>query len=184
MNLTSVPEPDPALVAALNARVTARGAHHEAGHAVAAVARGGKLKRISLGTVDWSTPDGSADTNGFTVHETAYAEQPFVTFAGPVAEAWWAVEHDDDVDDLSEALEYAWLNNTDGDTAKYEYRVAMLEGVAAQLGFSRVGRAWEDEWFDGLEPLRPAVREVAALLIDGDSVTHEVVQAAVDRCRR
>ena len=41
--------PDPELIAAVSARATARMAHHEAGHAVAAVARGGKLVAVRLG---------------------------------------------------------------------------------------------------------------------------------------
>jgi phage terminase large subunit-like protein len=51
--MTPVPKSDPAWVAALNARMAARHARHEAEHAVAAVARGGELIRVSLGTFDW-----------------------------------------------------------------------------------------------------------------------------------
>ncbi|MGE5696258.1 MAG: hypothetical protein ACM4D3_13810 [Candidatus Sericytochromatia bacterium] len=82
-------EPDPAVVAAVSASATARHAHHEAGHSVAAVARGGTLIRASLGNADCSTLDDSADTSGGTVHRTEYADQPFVTFTGPWAEAMW-----------------------------------------------------------------------------------------------
>lgn len=80
-----------------------------------------------------------------------------------------------------EALEYAWGDNADGDTEKYDNRVAVLDGVAAQLGFSRVGRAWELEWADELELLWPAVCEVAAMLVRGEAVTHEKVLTAIDR---
>jgi hypothetical protein len=107
MNTASIREPDPARVAAVEARARSRQAHHEAGHAVAAVARGGKLIAVWLGTVDWSK-DSSADTPGGTRHRTPSAGQPFVTFAGPWAGAMWTVEHDDDVDDFYEALESAW----------------------------------------------------------------------------
>jgi hypothetical protein len=132
--------------------------------------------------VDWSK-DESADTGGGTQHRSRYADQPFVTFAGPWATAMWDVEHDDDVDDIYEALEYAWDDSSDGDTDKYEKRVAELEGYAAELGFSRIGRAWECNWNNELEDLWPAIREVAEMLLDGQPVTHEKVQAAVDRCR-
>jgi hypothetical protein len=175
-------EPDPAVVAAVSASATARHAHHEAGHAVAAVARGGKLTDVFLGTVDWSTLDCSADTSGGTVHRTAYADQPFVTFAGPWFEAKWTVESDSGVEDFNEALEYSRGDNP-GDTDKYENRVAELDSVAAKLGFSLVDRAWEAEWADELEPLWPAVCEVATMLVNGQCVTHEAVLAAVDRCR-
>jgi hypothetical protein len=181
--MTPVPDPDAALVAAVDARARSRHAHHEAGHAVAVVARGGRLIRISLGTVDWSTPDESADTPGETVHRTAYTDQPFLTFAGPCAEAMWIVEHDDDVEELGEALEYAWSENYEGDADKYEARVEMLSAAARLLGFPAIGRAWESEWIDELEPLWPAVCEVAAMLLDGQPVSHDDVQAAVDRCR-
>jgi hypothetical protein len=56
--------PDPAVVAALSAKSITRRAHHEAGHAVAAVATGGRLIRVSLGSFDWTTSDESADTPG------------------------------------------------------------------------------------------------------------------------
>jgi hypothetical protein len=176
------PEPDPALVAAVSANATSRLAHHEAGHAVATVARGGELVAVHLGYVDWSTSDLSGDKPGETRGRTEFANQPFATFAGPWAEAMWTVEHDPDVDDFAEALDYAWDNNIDGDAATYEDRVELLTQAAAQLGFplARV-RAWEFEWVDELEPLWPAVCEVAALLIDGQAVTHDVVLAIIDR---
>ena len=173
---------DPAVVAAVSARATSRHTHHEAGHAVAVVASGGKLIDVFIGTVDWSTSDMSGDIPGGTVHETAYADQPFVTFAGPWAEAMWTVENDLDVDDFEEALEYAWDNSIGGDTDKYENRIAMLEAAADQLGFSRVGRAWELDWSDRLGTLWPAIRGVAAMLVDGQPVTHEMVSASISRC--
>jgi hypothetical protein len=42
-------------------------------------------------------------------------------------------------------------------------------------------RDWEYEWSDELDLLWPAVCEVAALLIDGQPVTHDDVLAAVER---
>jgi hypothetical protein len=183
MNMTSVHELDPARLEAIDAFWRSRHAHHEAGHAVAAVAKDGKLIAVWLGTIDWSTPDESADTPGGTRHRTPYADQPFVTFAGPWAEAMWTIEHDDDVDDIYEALEYAWGDSNDGDTDKYEARVEMLSAVATQLGFPTIGRAWEAKWIDELEDLWPAVCEVAVMLLDGQPVTHDDVLAVVDRYR-
>ena len=168
---------DPDRVAAAKAESDARHAHHEAGHAVAVIVRGGTLKDVFLGTADWSTDDTSADTPGGTRHRTAWEAQPFVTFAGPWAEAMWTVEHDDDIDDLYEALDYAWQENSDGDTAKYGARVSLLSAAAAELGFATIGRDWEVEWAAELEPLWHIVCQVAALLIDNQPVTHDVVQS-------
>ena len=59
-------------------------------------------------------------------------------------------------------MEYAWDGgDADGDLAKYEGRLAVLENVAAQLGFGRVGRAWEVDWSDELEVLWPVIQRVA-----------------------
>jgi hypothetical protein len=174
---------DPAVVAAVAARAMARHAHHEAGHAVAAVAAGGQLVDVFLGVVDWSTCDDGADTAGGTVHCTAWEHQPFVTFAGPWAEATWVVQNDPEVSDFDDALAYAWDDNSDGDTAKYEGRVDTLTDVARQLGFGSVGRAWELEWSEERESLWPAVCEIAALLIDYQPVIHATVLAAINRCR-
>jgi hypothetical protein len=55
----------------------------------------------------------------------------------------------------------------------------MLSGVAVQLGFGPVGRVWELEWADDLELLWPAICKVAAMLIDGQPVTHEIVRELV-----
>jgi len=176
---TPRPQADPALVAAVEARVTARIAHHEAGHAVAAVFAGGTLKDVWLGATDWSTDDTSADTPGGTRHNTPWELQPFVTFAGPFAEAMWTLEHDDDIDDFYEPLEYAWQDNSDGDAAKYESRV---DELAVRFKSDSIARAWELDWLDDLERLWSAVRNIAEMLIEGQPVTHEDVQAAVDRC--
>ncbi|MCZ0731865.1 hypothetical protein [Mycolicibacterium iranicum] len=173
---------DEATVAKVAAQATARHAHHEAGHAVAAVYRGSRLVRVFLGTADWSTFDMSGDTPGGTEHISRREQQPFITFAGPWAEAKWTTETDDDVDDMDDALEFAWLDNADGDADKYAGRVQELDDAAAHLGFHFVGRSWEFDWSDELEELWPAICEVAALLIDGKTVTHDHVKAAVDRC--
>lgn len=176
--------PDSDLAAAISAHAASRHAHHEAGHAVAVVHRGGELCDVYLGTTDWSALDDSADTPGATVHRSDWQDQPFITFAGPCFEAMWTVDHDpDDVDDFEEALACAWDENYDGDTAKYESRVETLDNVAKDFGFFPVGRAWESEWIDELEPLWPAVREVAGWLIDGQPATHDKVLCAIERAR-
>lgn len=177
---------DPQVVAVVAARANARHAHHEAGHAVAAVYRGSTLVRVFLGTADWSSLDMSTDTPGGTEHVSRRENQPFITFAGPWAEARWSVENDPDYagdDDMDSALEDAWENNTDGDTVRYQDRVDELQSLAMQLGgFCSVGAVWEWHWSNELDELWPAICEVAALLIGGRTVTHDLVKAAIDRC--
>ncbi|OMC44100.1 hypothetical protein A5745_16830 [Mycobacterium sp. IS-2888] len=155
--------------AAVQRLATSRHAHHEAGHAVAAVARGQKLLQVFLGDFD-------NDPSGATVHESDLLTQPFITFAGPWAEAMWMVENDDHVDDISEALEYAWSENTEGDADKYHAIVNMLEIAAACFGLGRIGPTWEIDWHDELTELWPVIKDVAALLIKRAEVTHEIVE--------
>ncbi|MDH6248009.1 hypothetical protein [Mycobacterium sp. OTB74] len=150
-------------------------AHHEAGHAVAVVVRGGEL--VSVALVAWSA---NPAMSGTTRHRSAQTAQPFVLFAGPWAEARWTVEHDPDVDDLAEALSYAWENSYDGDTDLYEDRVAKLSDLADRLGLGARGRAWEFEWSNELDELWPVICQVAALLIDGQTVTHGCVRSLLD----
>jgi hypothetical protein len=49
-------------------------------------------------------------------------------------------------------------------TSTATLQVDELTDIAADLGFPTVGHLWEDEWIYELEPLWPAVCEVAALL--------------------
>lgn len=175
---------DPDRLAAVARNATARVGHHEAGHAVAAVARRGRLISVHLGQVDWLTSDPTADKPAETCHQTALHNQPFVTFAGPWAEAMWTVANEDGVDDFDEALEYAWENNVDGDTARYENRITELREHAEELGLPVWQHVWEDAWIEELDLLWSAVREVAALLIDGQTVTHDAVLAAVEKAER
>jgi hypothetical protein len=102
----------------------------------------------------------------------------FVTFAGLWAEAMWTCQDEDA--DFYDAMYVARISNGQGDTAKYESRV---EELAARFGSDPDERAWEAQWHDQLQPLWPAVCEVAAMLVNGQLVTHEDVLAAVNRCR-
>jgi hypothetical protein len=179
--LSGMSEPSPELVARVKAEAESRHAHHEAGHAVAAVVRGGYVVEIQLGRVDWLSHEETDDEIGFVRHRTALTNQPFVTFAGPYAEAKWMVESDPDVDDLNDAIDYAWSNNSDGDSAKYDDFTAPLRELAAELGLSPVGPAWEMQWSDELDDLWPVIVEVAAMLLRGEDVTHAQVLDAINR---
>ena len=146
-----------------------------AGHAVAAVARGWELIEVYLGNINFSTDDEDADTPGGLRHTTPYPDQPFVTFAGVWASAIW-VCHDDDAD-YNDALYVAW-DDLPESTEKYESRI---DELAERYGSDRLKRAWERDWFDELYPLWPAICEVAVMLLEGQPVTHDKVQAIVDR---
>jgi hypothetical protein len=187
--MSQVPKPDPAVIAAVKANATRRNAHYQAGHAVAAVARGGHVLEVCLGTADWSTFDTSGDTNAYTHHVTEWRHRAFVTFAGPCAEAMWTRHGERDGEskepmtmdpDFWEVLDDLRLINMDFDNDDYQSQVALLEKEAAQIGFSPNDR--ESYWVDELEALWPAICEVAAMLIDGEQVRHEDIRAAVDRC--
>jgi len=170
-------------IAAAKASAASRLAHHEAGHAVAAVARGGRVVEISLGSSDWSTADTTADEPGYVVHRTTETNAPFVTFAGPWAEAMWMVEIDGECEDIYEALELAWTNSPDGDGEKYGQRVAELHAAAELIGLHPLGTPWEADWEQELAELWPAVCEIADALLSGETVTDEVVTAALPRGR-
>jgi hypothetical protein len=106
---------------------------------------------------------------------SAKADHPFITFAGSWAQATWTLEHDAvaDTDNFDDALAEA-LEDSNG---KYQMYVEGLEAVAATLGFGPIGRGWELFWIDELEPLRSAVCQVAAMLVGGQMVTHDIVRA-------
>lgn len=139
----------------INRNATARHAHHEAGHAVAAVALGAELVDVYLGTVDWSDEFGANDTPGGTVHRTPVSLQPFVTYAGPWAEAKWAANCGGC--ELSDALFNAWGESADGDGEKYAQRPLTI--------------AQESQWEAVLESLWPAIGVVARLLVADGKLT-------------
>jgi len=172
---------DSEVMAAIKRESTARTAHHEAGHAVAAVMRGGRLISVSLGQIDWDSKDWSWDQQAETHHSSRLENQPFVTFAGPWAQAKWMLENDPDIDTFDEAIQCAWEENPDGDGEKYESFVGALETFGSQFGFYSIGRSWQLDWSDELETIWPAIQEIAALLIAGETVTHLHVVDAIDR---
>ncbi len=170
-------------IAAIGAQSDSQHAHHEAGHAVAAVYRGGTLEEIVLGTADWTRVDDGADTPGWTKHITLPNHRPFVTFAGPWAEAMWMLENGNDDADFNDTFSVAWDDNTDGDTTKYEGIVDQLEQDSRNLGLGPVGRDWEADWMNELEILWPVIREVADALLRGEVISHDMVAEAIERHR-
>ena len=157
----------------------ARTAHHEAGHAVAVVYRGGHLVKIVITEADPTHADWDSELAGFTRHRTPVTEHPFTTFAGPGAEAMWVSETDPDTA-FNAALDDAWENSADGDAAYYATLCEPVWEAARQAGLGhRVGPDWEIDWDAELEALWPAIREVAAMLLAGETVTHDAVAAAI-----
>lgn len=166
-------------LAGIKRAADSRHAHHAAGHAVAAVSRGGTLIEITLGNADWSSDNLDADVPGYTLHHTKAENAPFVTFAGPWATAMWTVENEPDVDCFDDAMHYAWDDSVDGDTAKYGALVDQLNDEAHRLGLGHIGPLWESNWCRELEELWPVIRDVAGMLLRGDTVTHDIVLAAI-----
>lgn len=150
-------------------------AHHEAGHAVAAVMRGGYFTQC---TVD--PPE---------THVLAW-DRPFCFFAGMWAQARysWAQRDDDDDDpgdDESTSFEAyltaVYAGNLDGDVAELELcdaedewraeEIAEAAGVTVDDVRDRRERAWVRD----LERVWPAIQRVAGMLLAGQAVTPEVV---------
>lgn len=106
-------------------------------------------------------------------------QRPFIAWSGPWATAMFEHGSEDALDDFDEELAMAW-DHSDFDARNYGAIVEQLNSVAATLGLGRVGRNWEMDWADRLPELWPAIKRVAALLLDGQPVTHDVVRAAID----
>jgi hypothetical protein len=167
-------------------RIDARTAHHEAGHAVAAVVRGGKLVHVHMESArQW---DGRTEgIAGVTRHMSHRNNQPFVIFAGVWADAKWQVSNEPDIDGdepLDVMNEYLWpeLNFAQGDDGwEYESRVLEFESLSAELGFSNnIPRSWEFDWANELNDLWPAICAVATMILEGMVVDHDAVTDAID----
>ncbi|BBY08113.1 M50 family metallopeptidase [Mycobacterium noviomagense] len=178
-------------------------AHHEAGHAVAALLRGGgELKSMTI--------EPTADYAGCTWSRSKAVDRAFIVYAGPWAEARvrWNGPTLDDFDedglDFNDHLMTAFLRNPDdraaykeagggGDpfqhtigqmlpsagSADRDSLADFLRQQAAQLGIDMAHP--EQVWTAELERVWPAICEVAALLVDGQAVDHDTVQAAIKR---
>lgn len=155
---------------------TIRHAMHEAGHAVAAVHRGGHVQLVRLTADD-------PDRAGFVRHLSSTANQPFVCFAGPWAEARWAVMTREEPG-MVQALQAAWDENIGGDTDQYHGLIDQLQATADALGLGPVGCAWETDWEEELEEMWDWIRCVAADLLNGVEMSHEWIVAAKSRADR
>ncbi len=172
--MTDLPEPNPA-IAVVNAHPSAQHAYQAAGFAVAVVAKGYKIVEAHLGSINFSTDDEDADTPWEVNHTTPYPDRPFVLFASVWASAIWLC-YDDDAD-YDTAMFVAW-DDQPKTAEEYDSRD---EELAERYGSDPLKRAWEWDWYDELYPLWPAICEVAVMLLEGQPVTHDKVQAIVDR---
>lgn len=149
-------------------------AHHEAGHAVAAVMRGGStLTSITL----------QDDHSGITWHRGKPTDGPFIAYAGPWAEArhsWPEGVPLDGQDDewltFDDYVAGVFLHQS-GDLEAlrpHDEQVQQLraQGVDVPGGYA----VWDHE----LERVWPVVREVAGRLLDGETLTDAQVRDAME----
>lgn len=140
-------------------------AHHEAGHAVAAVMRGGsRLKSVTI--------DETVHGDGLTVHTSAPWDRSFIAWAGPWAEArlrWGDRPLDAEDDDCQTFDDYVL-----GQLVTHRSDAEQVRGGNASM-------ATIDVWFMEMEHVRVAVAEVAAALLLGSTVTHDDVETLVER---
>lgn len=175
-------------------------AHHEAGHAVAALMRGGgELTSISIDCADPCSKAGHPKTPhaGYTGIRVKPWDQQFVTYAGPWAEArcQWNRDsldgEDDDGRSFHDHVLGAFLVNRDGDSEEYrqlEDGVTLPDGTVSEsptarkaqfLGRPRVELIAEREqaWMRELEGRWPVIHAVAELLMQGCTDVEVIAEA-------
>jgi hypothetical protein len=159
-------------------------AHHEAGHAVAHVVRGGYVREIWT-THDLENPE--LRTLGGTWGEgTPDQHRAFTAFAGCWAETTWRKRKLNE--DFHLALTRTWHVQAGGaDVARYqEFRNYVDEPYRPpELHECWPGHPclWEAEWGPELTRLWPAIDNVAEHLLNHQSVvTHDTIDNAVRWC--
>lgn len=153
---------------ALTADMHRRKVTHEAGHAVAAVARGGRVRDFQAPFDDFTAGPAAVD-EPFVTHHTPVAHRPFVTYAGLWATARWLVEHEPDVDDMREAVDYAIADHGTGPDPDAEKLCAAGVDLDAR----------HDDWDGELEGLWPAIVAVADHFIDNGGIDNAGIAAVL-----
>jgi hypothetical protein len=154
-------------------------AHHEAGHAVAAVLRGGVVEHIALGD---PTDDGLLDVDremvGRTRHTSARDAWSFIAFAGPWAQ--WRIETErGDADDMDL---WDWLDTdalNQGEQLDDPFGDYALMGYDDEYGLPDASLI--DAWTRDIDPQWPAIVAVAAVALAGNPVNTEVIAAIIER---
>ena len=155
-------------------------AHHEAGHAVAAVSRGGS--RLTAVTLD---PDRHGE--GLTRSRHKPVDDAFITYAGPWAEARHAWHQDlqtgaaDQDFDFGDYL-FAVIIDQPDDAAVILAAEREEEKFRALLHPEDRERVTPQRvvWGQELEQKWPVIQAVAARLLEGRTVTHDAVLALVE----
>jgi hypothetical protein len=148
---------------------------HEAGHAIAALMRGGEIDSVSIEPTD--------ETLGLTRITVNEMYGSFVIYAGVWAEArsQWPLPTLDGVNDgklFEDYVERAWMTNLHGQGGVGDgelYIWALAEEEDNGLLFDREGREiiWGRE---DLESHWPAIQAVAEMLVRDRTVTGEAVK--------
>jgi hypothetical protein len=161
-------------LAAFLERIRFRTAHHEAGHAVAAVMRGGDVHHLKLGDpTDAGLLDVDRESIGVTRNTSDSWNVPFVAFAGPWAQ-WRHRKETGETEDWD--LVWDWLDagSDNGWDPLGDYTLMDYDNLTeAQIAL----------WIEELEPHWPAIVAVAAIALAGDPVNTEVVEALIDQNR-
>ncbi len=148
-------------------------AHHESGHAVAAVMRGGTFSNITI------EPEGNRF--GYIETQVKSYHAAFVAYAGPWAEARaeWTKPLDGEDDDGSTFDDYlarAFGRNAGGDLREY-LRCSLADAAVYGDVNTWLTFASERRWGSELEAKWPVIRQVAELLTSGADLTAEMVLA-------
>ena len=167
-------------------------AYHEAGHAVAALMRGGS----SLLSVTLSDTHGA----GITWHRSHVWDQAFIAYAGPWAESryQWGDRPQDDLDDdgftFDDVLGGCLLSGGADDANVIDQGLS-VDSIAAEMGvqadapgiadqLQQIATARESVWQIELQQAWPAIYGVAARLIAGATVTSDEVDAYLQESLR
>ena len=165
---------------------------HEAGHAVAAMLRGGATF-VSI------TLERTAAYGGHNDVRCRPFDAGFITYAGPWAQAraqWHGPTLDDDDEDgccFGDYVVGALIENAEDTAAWRQWDAELLQ--AAQDDFTRraqqespellggldPGAAREQGWERELERCWPVIQQVAAMLVNGVTVTPVMVTGLLER---
>lgn len=147
-------------------------AYHEAGHAVAAVLRGGTVQHLKLaaGLSDGGLLDADLESIGVTRHTSASWDVPFISFAGPWAQWRHGTEtgHEEYHMDLSEWLDLSESLDLDDPHGDY-----------ALMDYDNLTGAQIDVWIRELDRLWPVIAAVAALALAGEPVDTAIISSAI-----
>ena len=158
-------------------------AYHEAGHAIAGCMRGSVLRSVHLGEVAG---------DGLTVHRGPSWDDPFISYAGPWAEArfiWGdrpATEEDEEYLVFGDHLFGIFLGTGAEDWCELSEHFAELAGLAAMLPpeitADDLVRLTESAWAREMEAVWPAIEETATRLLAGAEITDATVGEALRVC--